>query len=322
MTIGVVGEIRQGKPTRETIEAMCHAACLKEKGLGSMVLILMETRERIQSPWIDHWGADRVVAYELDRFERRNVERKLSVLEAYVRENQLKALLFAGSIQGQELAPRLATRVGASALVDCLAVSGGVKSEELLVTKPIYGGNAYGEYRVSLPCFLTFRGKTIKPVEKKGMEIPVEWRTLAKAQKTNSVISRRLLSADSKDLEEKKILFICGRGIGNQVNLERIQALANRYSAGIAGTKKAIENGWLPLEAMVGQTGKILAPDLCIVWGASGATPFVHGIAGAEKIIAVNKDDQARIFEFSDLGHVADCERVITVLENRMKENL
>ncbi len=322
MTIGVVGERRDGKLTRESCEAICRAVQLKKQLAMSVELVLMEPKGVFDSPWIDRWGADRVVVYDLADSERWNMERKLSILEKYVQETKPAVLLFAGSIQGQEFAPRLATRIGASGLVDCVTVSADSKSKGLSVTKPIYGGNAYGEYCVMTPCFLALRARQIKLEEKGEVAIPVEWREAVKAQGCDSIVSRRLQSAAGHDLEDKKILFVCGRGIGNKENLERIKGIAEISSAGVAGTKKAIENGWLPLEVLVGQTGKILAPELCIVLGASGATPFVHGIAGAEKIIAINKDEDARIFEVSDLGRSDDCEQVIAAIERKLEEIL
>lgn len=319
MTIGVVGEMRDGKLTRETAEAICRAIQLKKQCKQPVELVLMELRKDLDSPWIDHWGADRVVAYEFDRSDRWDGESKLATLEAYVRETKPLALLFPGSIQGQELAPRLATRTDASTLVDCIAAAVDLKSKEFLVTKPIYGGNAYGEYRASIPCYLSFRARQIKLEKKEERAIPVEWRTVEKALGRASVVSRRLLSAAKYDLEEKKILFVCGRGLQSQDNIKRVEAIASRVGAGLAGTKKAIENGWLPLETMVGQTGKILAPELCIVLGASGATPFVHGVKGAKRIMAVNKDEEARIFEVSDLGSADDCETIIEAMERKVK---
>lgn len=319
MTMAVVGEIRDGKLTQETIETICRAAQLN-KDLQTVVdLVLMEPRESLESPWVDRWGADRVLAYESNESDQGDMEVKLAMLAAYVEEAKPLTLFFTGSMQGQELAPRLATRTGASALVDCTAVKLDLDGQEVLATKPIYGGNAYGEYRVSFPCYLSFRAKQITVEEKKEGLIPVQWRSVENVQACASLVSRRLLRPASNDLEGKKILFVCGRGLQNAENIKRVQALASQIGAGVAGTKKTIENGWLPLETMVGQTGKILAPDLCLVLAASGATPFVHGVIGAKTIMTVNKDEEARIFEVSDLGIVDDCQSVIQIMERKFR---
>ena len=317
MTIGVVGEMRDGKLTQETIEAICRAVHVKEQLKMTIELVLMEPRENFDSSWIDRWGADRVIVYERDHSERLEMEAKLSTLEAYVRVTKPLALLFAGSIQGQELAPRLATRTSASCLVDCTAVKVDPVDQELMVTKPIYGGNAYGEYSAPFPCYLSFRAKSIAVEVKKEVPISIQWRMIEKTNEKVAVVSHRLLSAATYDLEDKKILFVCGRGLQKLENIKRVEAIASRVGAGVAGTKKAIENGWLPLETMVGQTGKILAPELCVVLGASGATPFVHGVKNAKKIMSVNKDQEARIFEVSDLGSADDCESVIEAMERK-----
>ena len=317
MTIGVVGEMRGGELTQETIESICRAVHVSKDLQVAIELVLMEPQENLLAPWIDCWGLDRVIAYESKRSDWLDIETKLSVLEAYVLERKPLALFFSGSIQGQELAPRLATRSSASVLVDCLAVKVNSVDPEFLVTKPIYGGNAYGEYRASFPCYLSFRAKSFEVQAHKEVPLPIQRRMIEKTNGKNAIVSRRLLSAAKYDLEEKKILFVCGRGLQNLENIMRVKAIASRVGAGIAGTKKAIENGWLPLDTMVGQTGKILAPDLCIVLGASGARPFVHGVNGAKKIMAVNKDEEARIFEVSDFGNTDDCESVIEAMERK-----
>jgi electron transfer flavoprotein alpha subunit len=317
MTIGVVGEMRDGKLTQETMESICRAVHVNKDLQMAIELVLMEGQENCLAPWMDCWGVDRVIAYESKQSDCWDIETKLSVLEAYVQETKPMALFFAGSIQGQELAPRLATRSSASVLVDCTAVKVNPFEQEFLVTKPIYGGNAYGEYRVSFPCYLSFRAKSIAVEVKKEVPLSIQWRTFDETNRKDAIVSRRLLRAAKYDLEEKKILFVCGRGLQKPENIKRVEALASRVGAGLAGTKKAIENGWLPLETMVGQTGKILAPELCIVLGASGARPFVHGVKGAKKIMAVNKDIEARIFEVSDLGSADDCELVIEAMERK-----
>ena len=317
MTIGVVGEMREGELTQETIESICRAVQVSKELKMAIELVLMEGQEKLPSPWIDCWGLDRVVAYESKGSGWWDIETKLSALEAYVQERKPLALFFAGSIQGQELAPRLATRSSASVLVDCTAVKVNPVDQEFLVTKPIYGGNAYGEYRASFPCYLSFRAKSFEVQVKKEVPLSIQRRMIEEANGEDAIVSRRLLSVAKYDLEEKKILFVCGRGLQNLENIKRVEAIACRVGAGLAGSKKAIENGWLSLDTMVGQTGKILAPDLCIVLGASGARPFVHGVKGAKKIMAVNKDEEARIFEVSDLGSADDCESVIEVMERK-----
>jgi electron transfer flavoprotein alpha subunit len=317
MTIGVVGEMRDGKLTQETMESICRAVQVNKDLQMEIDLVLMESREKLVSPWLDHWGVDRVIAYESKQSDCWDVETKLAALEAYVREAKPMTLFFAGSIQGQELAPRLATRSGVPVLVDCTAVEVKPVEQKFLVTKPIYGGNAYGEYRMTFPCYLSFRAKSIAVEVKKEVRLSIQWRTMEKNNGSEAIGSRRLLSRAKYDLEEKKILFVCGRGLQKPENVKRVEALACRLGAGLVGTKKAIENGWLPLETMVGQTGKILAPDLCIVLGASGASPFVHGVKGAKKIMAVNKDEEARIFQVSDFGSADDCELVIEVMERK-----
>ncbi|BES64096.1 electron transfer flavoprotein subunit alpha [Gottschalkiaceae bacterium SANA] len=316
MTIGVVGEMRDGKLTQETMESICRAVQVNKDLQMEIDLVLMEQPEKLRSPWLDHWGVDHVIAYESKQSDW-DIETKLAALEVYVHEAKPMALFFAGSIQGQELAPRLATRSKASVLVDCTAVEVNPIEQEFLVTKPIYGGNAYGEYHVPFPCYLSFRAKSIAVEVEKEAPLSIQWRTFDETNRKNVIVSRRLIRAAKYDLEEKKVLFVCGRGLQKSENIKRVEALACRVGAGLAGTKKAIENGWLPLETMIGQTGKILAPELCIVLGVSGASPFVHGIKGAKKIMAVNKDEEARIFQVSDIGSADDCELVIEVMERK-----
>lgn len=124
-----------------------------------------------------------------------------------------------------------------------------------------------------------------------------------------SICDRRRLEADG--LETTRVVVVGGRGIRNTTDLQMLQNFAESLDAVTAGSRPLVMNGLLPVERMIGQSGKIIAPELCVVVGASGATPLLVGLRAAKKIIAVNKDADAGIFKIADIGIVADYHDVL-----------
>lgn len=310
MTISVFGALREAGLTRETKEVLTQAVELKEQLGGPVELVLIASEAWDGNSFYDRWGMDSAVVIQLQKDASYSPETTLKILESYCRKTRPDLFLFSGGIRGSELAPRLAFRNEAEALLDCTGLSWNGE-EELMATKPIYGGNIFCDYRVKMPAVIALRPHQIPIRVMQARKIPIRIESVDAEDLQNSIGERRIIQQSGNGLEEHKIVFVCGRGMESKEQVEVLASLAEKCQAGVGGTKKVIENGWLPVDRMVGQTGRILTPDLCVVWGASGATPFLNGVEGAKRLIAVNEDEEARIFEATDLGMVADCRTLL-----------
>lgn len=133
------------------------------------------------------------------------------------------------------------------------------------------------------------------------------------------VLDTKLEARSCKNpLEDAKLLFIAGKGIGSAKNYTRLEQLANRLGGVVGATRAVVLSGWAPLDAMIGQSGTITAPELCITFGASGAAPFLVGVEQAQNLIAINHDSSASIFRAAQQGIVADCVQVLDEMERQL----
>jgi electron transfer flavoprotein alpha subunit len=120
------------------------------------------------------------------------------------------------------------------------------------------------------------------------------------------------LKEKTKDtLTNAKVVVIIGRGVGSEDNIKLLQCFADKIGGVLAATRPVVNNGWMPVDTLIGMSGKKIKPELCVVIGASGATPLVSGIVGAKHIIAINNDMYAPIFDVCDTGLVEDYKEVI-----------
>jgi len=314
-----LGEIVKGQLTKTTLEALTKAICLKQHMNIPIELILIGEAEEFQSIDYENCGSDSVILYEKIRANNYITEASLAILFNYYEKYKPEIMIFTGGIRGIELAPRLAYRVNAKAMVDCTDIMYDKTSEEICITKPIYGSNVYGEFIGACPIIIALRPHQCSIKIEKKTAVSVIYESVQELIETDWIMHKRLMQTTVNELEDAKILVVCGRGVGGKEGIKKVEVIANELGGVIGGTKKVIDNGWLPINKMIGQTGKIVSPELCIVVGASGATPFINGIQTSKKIIAINKDKDARVFEYADFGIIDDYDSILSQVEEILK---
>ncbi|MCM1988327.1 electron transfer flavoprotein subunit alpha/FixB family protein [Oceanirhabdus seepicola] len=319
MAIGVFGEIVKGKLTKITLEALTKAMCLKQQMNIPIELILIGEEEEFSSIDYENCGSDSVILYKKSPTKDYITEECLATLVTYYEKYKPEIMIFTGGIRGIELAPRLAYRVNSKAMVDCTDIMYYKKSDEICITKPIYGSNVYGEFIAEYPLIIALRPHQYSIKIEKKTDISVINESVQELIETDWIMHKKLVQTTANELEDAKILVVCGRGVGGKQGIKKAEVIASELGGVIGGTKKVIDNGWLPIDKMIGQTGKIVSPELCIVIGASGATPFINGIQTSKKIIAINKDEDARVFEYADIGIIEDYNPILSLIEEILK---
>jgi electron transfer flavoprotein alpha subunit len=222
-------------------------------------------------------------------------------------------LLGPSTTYGKDLMPRIAALLGVNQVSDIMAVNGTVSFK-----RPIYAGNAIVD--VEAPAGSTVVG-TVRTASWKaagsGGDGGVEQRTAACAAAGHTrFIGMEVEGGERPDLQSAPRVISGGRAIGSEENFDLVYRLADKLGAGVGASRAAVDAGYCPNDMQVGQTGKIISPDLYIAFGISGAIQHVTGIKDAGTIVAVNKDPEAPIFEISDIGLVADLFTVIPEMEN------
>ncbi len=217
---------------------------------------------------------------------------------------------------GKDLLPRVAALLGVPQLSDVMSVLG-----PRLFQRPIYAGNALITIEVptGTKVVATVRSASFKPVGN-GTAAPVRPAEVAVPLPTHTrFIELCSGKSDRPDLQTARLVVSGGRGVGSAENFALLYKLADRIGAAVGASRAAVDAGFVPNDMQVGQTGKIIAPELYMAFGISGAIQHLTGIKDAGTIVAINKDGEAPIFEIADLGLVGDLFLIIPEIEKRLR---
>ncbi len=217
---------------------------------------------------------------------------------------------------GKDLLPRVAALLGVPQLSDVMSVLG-----PRTFQRPIYAGNALVTIEVptGIKVVATVRGASFKPVGT-GAGAPIRPVEVSAPLPTHTrFVELRSGKSDRPDLQTARLVVSGGRGVGSAENFALLYKFAERIGAAVGASRAAVDAGFVPNDMQVGQTGKIIAPELYMAFGISGAIQHLTGIKDAGTIVAVNKDGDAPIFELADIGLVGDLFEIIPEIEKRLR---
>jgi electron transfer flavoprotein alpha subunit len=261
-------------------------------------------------------GAAKIYVAESDDAENYLITPQVDVLASLAESAAPAGVLLAASADGKEIAGRLAARLGAGLLVDVVEVREGPVG-----VHSIFGGaftveaQATGDTAV-----ITVRPGAIEaePADGAGEVVNVE--VPAQAENATKITSRQpAVAGDRPELTEATVVVSGGRGVGSAENFSIVEELADSLGAAVGASRAAVDSGYYPGQFQVGQTGKTVSPQLYIALGISGAIQHRAGMQTSKTIIAVNKDEEAPIFEIADLGIVGDLFKVTPQLTEAVK---
>mgnify|MGYP006291042297 CR=1 FL=1 len=215
---------------------------------------------------------------------------------------------------GKNFMPRVAVQLDAEQVSDIL----GVESEDTF-RRPIYAGNAIATVKsVDAIKVITVRATSFDGVSAEGGSASVETLDIVKDAGVSSFVSEELEESDRPDLAAADIVISGGRGMGNGENFEILYRVADKLGAAVGASRAAVDAGFVPNDMQVGQTGKIVAPNLYMAVGISGAIQHLAGMKESKVIVAINKDEEAPIFQVADYGLVADLFEAVPELEKHL----
>ncbi len=242
----------------------------------------------------------------------------LTALAQVCRERAPHAVLFGNDTYSQELAPRLAYRLGGSAVADGVELLH--HDGKLRVKRAVYGGKAVATIELKrAPAVVWLRARAFEPAEhREGVNAELIQVTPEAAPTATRIIERKSEAAGEARLEDAAIIVSGGRGLGGPGPFEDLKALASIIGAQVAASRAACDSGWCPPTWQVGQTGKKVAPGLYIAVAISGASQHLAGISDAKNIAAINTDADAPIFKHCRFGIVEDYKKVIPLLKEKL----
>jgi electron transfer flavoprotein alpha subunit len=243
----------------------------------------------------------------------------IDAMETIINANGHKYALFGGGLLGFEIGAGLAARMGAGVSMEVTAVD--AEGGELIAQRPVWGDSTISvkKFRGDLGIII---GR-LNAFEARQGDGTAQVETVAVEFKAHSLKAKMVKRGEQRgadvNIEDADVLVAGGRGLGKAEGFDLLESLAQSMGGGVAATRAVVDAGWYPYAAQIGQTGKTVAPKLYLAAGISGAIQHKVGMQASENIVAINKDSNAPIFEFCDLGIVGDLNKIVPKLTEAIK---
>ncbi len=303
----IIGEINNNELSSGTLEIISKA---KELNLDFSVISIGNSE-------ISSIGSDDFTnTYFKSNSNKLNLSSCASEIKTLIDENNIELVLSNSTYIGRDLIAFLSVDFKTSPVSNVTNFE--INNTELIAINSINGGES--EYKVTINSdikLLLIRPKSFEQTEI-NLNDNFETKEIQENENSIDVFDIHIEEKSGPQLEDSKIVISAGRGMVESSNLKLVEELANKLNAAIGGTRAIVDAGWMPYSNQVGQTGKTVKPDVYIACGISGATQHQVGMKDSKYIIAINKDEEAPIFQISDLGIVGDTLSVIP----KLNENL
>jgi len=310
MTILVVAEHDNRSVKPATLNAVAAAVEISQAGAGDIhILVVGQDCRAAADAAAKIAGAAKVLIADDSAYGHGLAENVAPLLVALA--PNYSHLLAPATTQGKNLMPRVA------ALLDVMQISdiSGVVSQDTFV-RPIYAGNALATVRSKDAIkVITVRGTAFPPGEAEGGAAAIEAVSGPGAAGLSEFVKAELSKSERPELTSARVIISGGRGMQSGDNFHLLEAVADKLGAAVGASRAAVDAGFVPNDYQVGQTGKIVAPELYIAVGISGAIQHLAGMKDSKVIVAINKDEEAPIFQIADYGLVGDLFKILPELD-------
>lgn len=316
----VLGEVRDGSLRNVSFEAVAAAKTASEG--GEVVGVLIGDSVNALSGELIHYGADRVITVENEKLKQYTPDGYSQALMAVIDAESPEGLIFGHTSLGKDLAPKVAAKLNSGLISDVtgLEIAGG----NLVFTRPIYSGKAFEKKIVTDGLvFATIRPNNISPLEKDEFRTGEASSLSVDIKDLRTIIKEVVRKAsEGVDLSEAKVIIAGGRGVKSEEGFEPLNELAKVLNGAVGASRGACDADYCDYSLQIGQTGKVVTPDLYIACGISGAIQHLAGMSNSKVIVAINKDPEANIFKVADYGIVGDLFEVVPLLTEEFRKIL
>ncbi|MBI0575880.1 electron transfer flavoprotein subunit alpha/FixB family protein [Neobacillus cucumis] len=314
----VMTEAKAGKLRSVSLEALAAAQRIAED--GEIIAVAFGSSATQYANILGKHGANKVFIVGNEVLDVYTTDAYTQALCQIIEHVEPQAILMPHTAIGKDLAPRIAGRYGLGLVSDIVDVQ--IEDDEVIFTRPIYSGKAFEKRKVisGIP-FATVRPNNI-PVE--GSTRPIEIvRFYADIQDLRTIVTEVVRkSSVGVDLSEAKVVISGGRGVKSSEGFKLLQELADVLGGAVGASRGACDAEYCDYSMQIGQTGKVVTPDLYIACGISGAIQHLAGMSNSKIVVAINKDPEAPIFQIADFGIVGDLLEVVPLLTEELKKIL
>jgi electron transfer flavoprotein alpha subunit len=264
------------------------------------------------------FGARKVFVAESDAFEPPLPQARVDVLAKIVQENGYETVLIANSVLAADIASGLAARLDAGLNWDLVDITGDWVGKRPALQDSVYVDVGWKSTpRIALFRAGSFDASATGGGEPEIVDVSAE---LSDHSQQAKVTGQELEESSGKSIEDADVIVAGGRGLGAPENFSLAEELARALGGAVGATRAVVDAGWYPYSAQIGQTGKVVSPKLYVALGISGAIQHKVGMQSSNVIVSINKDANAPIFEFSDLGVVGDVHEIVPKLTELIKQ--
>lgn len=314
----VLGEARDGALRNVSFEAIAAGKTVAEG--GEVVAVLVGDSVSSLANELIHYGADRVVTVEDAKLGSYTPDGFSQALLAVIDAESPEGLVFGHTSLGKDLSPKIAGKLNSGLISDVTAIE--IAGGNIVFTRPIYSGKAFEKKIVTDGLMIaSVRPNNITPLEKdesrsgdvSSLSVDIkDLRTIVK-----EVVRK---ATEGVDLSEAKVVIAGGRGVKSAEGFEPLKELATVLGGAVGASRGACDADYCDYSLQIGQTGKVVTPDLYIACGISGAIQHLAGMSNSKVIVAINKDPEANIFKVADYGIVGDLFEVVPMLTEEFKK--
>lgn len=313
----VLGESREGALRNVSFEAI--AAAKKISGGGEVVGVLLSDSVGELSNELIAYGADRVVTVEHPHLKTYTSDGYGQAFMAVVEQESPEAIVFGHTALGKDLSPKIASKLQSGLISDVTDIEG--EGDDAVFIRPIYSGKAFEKVKTKAGIdFISIRPNNIAPLarEERSGEVSSLSVDITNLRTIIKEVVRK--STEGVDLSEAKVVVAGGRGVKSTEGFAPLQELANLLGGAVGASRGACDADYCDYSLQIGQTGKVVTPDLYIAAGISGAIQHLAGMSNSKVIVAINKDPEANIFKVADYGIVGDLFEVLPMLTEEFKK--
>lgn len=315
--IVVLAETRENTLRNVSFEAIGAAKQISDG--GEVVVALFGTDVSSLANELFEYGADRVVIVEHPHLKFYTADGYNQALLAVVEQESPDAIVIGHTALGKDLSPKVASRLQTGLISDVTAIEGG--GDGVQFVRPIYSGKAFERVESeSTPLFVTVRPNNIAPLEQQAGKSGSAESLSVDITNLRTIVENVIRKAtDGVDLSEAKVVVSGGRGVKSAEGFAPLKELADLLGGAVGASRGACDADYCDYSLQIGQTGKVLTPDLYIAAGISGAIQHLAGMSNSKVIVAINKDPEANIFKVADYGIVGDLFEVVPLLIEEVK---